>query len=59
MQFIMPTPDPIPGTVSLILTSAFVWHITISELVWYIIGFPGGASGKEPAHQCKRHRFNP
>ena len=26
------------------------------------MGFPGGASGKEPAYQCrrhKRHRFNP
>ena len=55
----MPTPDPIPGTVSLILTSALGWYITISELVWDIIDFPGGASGKEPAHQCKRHRFNP
>jgi len=28
----------------------------------YIIGFPGGASGKESTCQCrrhKRHRFNP
>ena len=26
------------------------------------MGFPGGASGKEPAYQCRRHkglRFNP
>ena len=21
-----------------------------------ILGFPGGASGKEPAHQCRRHK---
>ena len=28
----------------------------------YLRGFPGGASGKEPARQCrrrKRHKFNP
>ena len=30
--------------------------------LYYIKGFPGGTSGKEPAYQCKghkRHRFNP
>ena len=29
---------------------------------WWALGFPGGASGKEPACQCrqlKRHEFNP
>ena len=33
-----------------------------SYQVWQRLGFPGGASGKEPACQCrrhKRHRFNP
>ena len=24
-----------------------------------LIGFPGGASGKESACQCRRYRFNP
>ena len=23
------------------------------------VGFPGGASGKEPTCQCRRHGFNP
>jgi len=23
------------------------------------LGFSGGASGKEPTCQCRRHRFNP
>ena len=28
--------------------------------MWYrLIGFPDGASGKEPACQCRRHRFYP
>ena len=41
-------------------------HLLHSPLfVWYppwILGFPGGASGKEPAFQCRRHkrfRFDP
>ena len=32
-------------------------HIYI--YIYTYIGFPGGASGKESACQCKRHRFNP
>ena len=31
-------------------------------LLMPLVGFPGGASGKEPAFQCRRHRrlrFNP
>ena len=35
----------------------------ILEIIYLIrLGFPGGASGKEPACQCRRHkrcRFNP
>ena len=34
----------------------------ICSLAWSCQGFPGGASGKEPACQCrrqKRHRFDP
>ena len=30
--------------------------------IMWILGFPGGASGKEPTCQCKRHKrhgFNP
>ena len=28
--------------------------------MWYrLIGFPDGACGKEPACQCRRHRFYP
>ena len=23
------------------------------------VGFPGGASGKEPAYQCRRHKWQP
>ena len=32
------------------------------EVVWWYEGFPGGASGKEPACQCRRqksHGFDP
>ena len=31
-------------------------------MYWCALGFPGGASGKEPTYQCmrhKRHGFNP
>ena len=34
----------------------------INIVVWSPLGFPGGASGKEPTYQCrrpKRHGFNP
>ena len=32
------------------------------EWIYEYVGFPGGASGKEPTYQCRRHkrfRFNP
>ena len=37
------------------------WNVNINECKYkhkntYIRGFPGGASGKEPASQCKRHK---
>ena len=38
------------------------WILTIFKALRVDLGFPGGASGKEPACQCrrhKRHRFNP
>ena len=28
------------------------------EWYMYMYGFPGGASGKEPTCQCRRHQFN-
>ena len=31
-------------------------------VLWYLLGFPGGARGKEPICQCRRHkrcRFDP
>ena len=34
----------------------------ITGSLWEVRGFPGGASGKEPAYQCRRHkrcRFDP
>ena len=34
-------------------------HSYFQFLIVCILGFPGGASGKEPACQCKRHRFDP
>ena len=36
--------------------------VTVKTEVIRKMGFPGGASGKEPAHQCrghKRHGFDP
>jgi len=38
----------------------YIWEILV--LIWYLRGFPGGTSGKEPACQCrrcKRHKFYP
>ena len=32
----------------------FPWEVNVFEM-----GFPGGPRGKEPACQCRRHRFNP
>ena len=33
----------------------------ITNIFWFYnhLGFPGGASGREPACQCKKCRFNP
>ena len=38
----------------------YIWEFLV--LIWYLRGFPGGTSGKEPACQCrrcKRHKFDP
>ena len=42
------------------------WTCCLTQCIWQytypILGFPGGASGKEPTVQwrrCKRHRFDP
>ena len=42
----------------MVLTQRKAWHIwaSITVAVNHINGFPGGASGKEPACQCGRHR---
>ena len=48
------------------MESQRVRHDWVTELNWWhlspTMGFPGGASGKEPAYQCKRynrHKFDP
>ena len=62
----LPTPLFLPGdfhgwgTWLLINLWGHREHLTLSLLLF--MGFPGGASGKEPACQCRRHmrlRFNP
>ena len=35
----------------------YIWEFWV--LIWYLRGFPGGTSGKEPACQCKRNKFSP
>ena len=42
--------------------SLFLFKIYQVEVYIYLMGFPGGASGKEAACQCRRHKrhgFNP
>ena len=29
--------------------------LSLYLIIWQDVGFPGGASGKEPACQCRRH----
>ena len=64
---------PPPPSFSFLNLTAFVCFVKIIQIVVLDAhffgavlpcrcGFPGGASGKEPASQCrrrKRHRFNP
>ena len=64
---------PPPPSFSFLNLTAFVCFVKIIQIVildahffWAVLpcccGFPDGASGKEPASQCrrrKRHRFNP
>ena len=43
-----------------LLDHMVVLFLVLKEPIYW--GFPGGASGKEPACQCRRHkrcRFNP
>ena len=61
---------PPPPPLSFLNLTVFVCFVKIIQIVildahffWAVLpccgGFPGGASGKEPASQCRRHRFNP
>ena len=51
---------------SYLLVQSYLWLFSFKDL-WNIrpedvLGSPGGANGKEPAYQCRRHkkhRFNP
>ena len=39
-----------------------IFNMFTLRILWDIQGFPGGASGKEPENQCRRHKrhgFNP
>ena len=36
-----------------IILFVFLWFISLNAMLW---GFPGGASGKEPACHCRRHK---
>ena len=46
------------GQVKQLHSGAGIW----TRSMWFSVGFPGGASGKEPACQCRRRKrrgFNP
>ena len=36
-----------------------IWNIWFKQDMGHFMGFPGGASGKEPAFQCRRQEFDP
>ena len=40
----------------LLLPLSFLIHHFKKKSLWSKMGFPGGASGKEPACQCRRHK---
>ena len=48
--------DKLPGSVAL----AKLHHLSVSSVIWDNsvngLGFPGGASGKEPTCQCRRQK---